>query len=288
MGISTELGRAHEVDLPGGRIRYHDTGEGPPIVFVHGLLVNADLWRKVVPSVAAAGYRCLTPDWPLGAHRIAVPDLELTPVGVADLIASFLERLDLTDVTVVANDTGGAITQVLMTRKPARIGRVVLAAVDSYESFLPRPFTLLSWLARIPGSMRPLIESARIRALHSTPLVFGLVAKRPVPPEIADSYLAGPMKSGAVRKDLRLFLKNAHRRYTLAAATHFAAVDFPVLVVWAREDKVFPMSYAERLVRDLPHATLKVIDDSYTFLPEDQPELLTESILEFTRLHATP
>ncbi|MFC9435045.1 alpha/beta fold hydrolase [Nocardia sp. NPDC057030] len=288
MGISTELGRTHEVDLPGGRIRYHDTGEGSPVVFVHGLLVNSDLWRKVVPGVAAAGYRCLTPDLPLGAHQIPVPGKDLTPVGVADLIADFLERLDLTDVTVVANDTGGAITQVLMTRRPERIGRVVLAAVDSYESFLPQPFTLLSWLARIPGSMRPVIGLARIRALHPTPLVFGLVAKRPVPPEIADSYLAGPLASGAVRRDLRLFLKNAHRRYTLAAATRFASVAVPVLVVWAREDKVFPMSYAERLISDLPNATLKVIDDSYTFIPEDQPELLTESILEFTRLHATP
>ncbi|GAA5073388.1 alpha/beta fold hydrolase [Nocardia iowensis] len=288
MGISTALGRTHEVDLPGGRIRYHDTGEGSPVVFVHGLIVNADLWRKVVPGIAAAGYRCLTPDWPLGAHEIAVPDADLTPTGVADLIADFLERLDLTDVTVVANDTGGAITQVLMTRRPARIGRVVLAAVDSYEGFLPQPFALLTWLAKIPGSMRPVIELARIRALQPTPLVFGLVAKRRVPPEIADSYLAGPKKSAAVRRNLRSFLKNAHRRYTLEAASRFASVDIPVLLVWASEDKIFPMSYAERLARDLPHATLEVIDDSYTFLPEDQPELLTESILEFTRLHATP
>ncbi|WP_194837423.1 alpha/beta fold hydrolase [Nocardia sp. XZ_19_369] len=288
MGISTELGPTHEVDLPGGRIRYHDTGQGSPVVFVHGLLVNSDLWRKVVPGIAAAGHRCLTPDWPLGAHQIAMPDADLTPSGVADLIAAFLERLDLQDVTVVANDTGGAITQVLMTHHPARIGRVVLAAVDSYEGFLPKPFALLSWLARIPGSMRPVIELARIRALHQTPLVFGMVAKRRVPPEIADSYLAGPQQSGAVRKDLRLFLKNAHRRYTLEAASRFPSVDIPVLLVWAREDKIFPMSYAERLARDLPHATLQVIDDSYTFLPEDQPELLTESILEFTRLHATP
>lgn len=288
MGISTELGRTHEIDLPGGRIRYHDTGEGSPVVFVHGLLVNADLWRKVVPGIAAAGHRCLTPDWPLGSHQIPIPDANLTVPGLADLIASFLDRLDLTDVTVVANDTGGALTQVLMTRHPARIGRVVLASVDSYEAFMPPPFNVFTWLAKIPGSMRPVVEVARIRALHSTPLVFGLIAKRPLPPEIADSYLVPSRESGAIRKNLRLFLKNAKARYTLEAATHFGSVEIPVLVVWAGEDKVFPLSYAERLTRDLPNATLKIIDDSYTFLSEDQPELLTESILEFTRLHATP
>ncbi|MGK8525231.1 alpha/beta fold hydrolase [Nocardia asteroides] len=288
MATSTALGRAHEMDLPGGRIRYHETGEGAPVVFVHGLLVNADLWRKVVPAVAAAGYRCLAPDWPLGSHTIPVPRAELTPIGVADLIAAFLERLDLTDVTLVANDTGGAITQVLLTRDRSRIGRVVLASVDSYEGFLPQPFTTLPLLAKIPGSMRLLTEFLRIRALHRLPFTFGWTTKRPVPPEIVDSYLLPSRDSAEIRDDLRRFLKSAHRRYTLEAARHFAGIDIPVLLAWAREDKLFPVSFAERLARDLPNATMKLINDSYTFLPEDQPELLTESILEFTRLHATP
>ncbi|MEV5834119.1 alpha/beta hydrolase [Nocardia sp. NPDC052112] len=288
MGISTSLGRTHEVDLPGGRIRYHDTGEGAPVVFVHGLLVNSDLWRNVVPTVAAAGYRCLSPDLPLGSHEIPVPAADLTPTGVADLIADFLERLDLTDVTVVANDTGGAITQLLLTRRPERIGRVVLTSCDAYEAFFPPAFAALPVLARVPGSLRPLTELMRIRALHRLPIAFGWVTKRPVPPEIADSYLLPSRNSAAIRKDLRRFLKTVHRRYTLDAATRFPSVRIPVLIVWAREDKIFPVSFAERLAADLPNATVKFIDDSYTFLSEDQPELLSETILEFTRLHATP
>ncbi|MFI9505223.1 alpha/beta fold hydrolase [Nocardia sp. NPDC052566] len=288
MATSAALGPATEVELPGGRISYHETGEGAPVVFVHGLLVNADLWRKVVPAIASAGYRCITPDWPLGSHTIPMPGADLTPAGVADLVADFLDRLDLRDVTVVANDTGGAITQILMTRRPSRLGRVVLASVDSYEGFLPQPFAALGWIARIPGSIRPLIAPMRIRALQRTPLGFGLVAKRPVPPEIADSYLLPSRRSGAIRKDLRRFLKSARNHYTLAAAAHFAEVKTPVLLAWASEDKIFPRSYAERLAGDLPDATLRMIDDSYTFLPEDQPELLAEAIVEFTRLHGTP
>jgi pimeloyl-ACP methyl ester carboxylesterase len=287
MGISTsELGRTHEVDVPGGRIRYHDTGTGPPVVFVHGLLVNADLWRKVVPTIAAAGYRCISPDWPLGSHEIPVPAADLTPTGVADLIADFLVELDLTDVTVVANDTGGALTQVLLTRRPDRIGRVVLTSCDAYEAFFPPVFAVLPKLARIPGSLRPLMEVMRIRAFQRLPIGFGWVAKRPIPPEIADSYLLPSRNSGAIRKDLRRFLKTVHRRYTLEAAAHFSSIEIPVLVAWAREDKLF--KYGERLAADLPNSTLKFIDDSYTFLSEDQPELLSETILEFTRLHAAP
>ncbi|BDU05398.1 alpha/beta fold hydrolase [Nocardia cyriacigeorgica] len=285
MGISSSLGPVREVDLPAGRIRYHETGEGPPVVFVHGLLVNADLWRKVVPPVAAAGYRCLSPDWPLGSHTLAMPGADLTPAGVAGLIAAFLDRLDLTDVTIVANDTGGAITQILMTRHPERIGRVVLASVDCYDKFLPQPFTLLGTLAHLPGTVRLATELLRVRALHRLPVAFGWVVKHPVPADIVDSYLLPSRTSKAIRADVRRFLKSARSHYTLEAATRFPSVTFPVLVVWAREEKLFPVPLAERMVRELPNATLHLVDDAYTFLPEDQPEQLTRHILEFMCEH---
>ncbi|MEG8177529.1 alpha/beta hydrolase [Nocardia terpenica] len=288
MGISSALGPVSQVDLPGGRIRYHDTGSGAPVVFVHGLLVNADLWRKVVPGVAAAGHRCLAPDWPFGAHSLPVPDADLSPTGAADLIAAFLERLELRDVTLVANDTGGALTQILLTRNRSRVGRVVLTDCDAYDEFFPQPFTPLPRLAAIPGLIRVMLALLRFRPAQRLPLAFGLVTKRPVPPEIADSYLLPAHTSAAVRADLTRFLRGVHRRYTLAAAEHFADLELPVLLAWAREDKAFRVSFAERLARDLPDATLRLIDDSYTFVSEDQPELLTELIVEFTRLHATP
>ncbi|MBL1075394.1 alpha/beta hydrolase [Nocardia sp. 2] len=120
------------------------------------------------------------------------------------------------------------------------------------------------------------------------PIALGWVAKHPLPPEIADSYLLPSRNSAAVRKDLRRLLRTLHHRHTLEAATHFPEIDIPVLVAWAREDRLFPVALAERLARELPGATLRLIDDSYTFLPEDQPELLTEAILEFTRLPGWP
>lgn len=289
MGISSALGPAHEVELLGKhRIHYHDTGSGAPVVFVHGLLVNADLWRKVVPGVAAAGHRCLAPDLPFGAHSIPVPAADLSPTGVADLIADFLERLDLRDVTLVANDTGGAITQIMLTRDRSRVGRVVLTNCDAYDKFFPQPFTPLPRLAAVPGLLRIMLELMRFRPAQRLPIAFGLVTKRAVPPEIADSYLLPSRHQAAIRADLVRFLRGVHKRYTLAAAEQFPSLDLPVLLAWAQEDKAFKVSFAERLARDLPDTTLRLIDDSYTFSAEDRPELLTELIVEFTRLHATP
>ena len=161
MATSDSLGTAKSVRLSRATIDYRERGEGPPVVFVHGLLVNADLWRNVVPAVAEAGNRCIAPDWPLGSHTTPVPGADLTPPGVADMIAEFLDTLDLTDVTVVANDTGGALTQLLMTRHPERIGRVVLTPSDCFEYFFPPAFAPLPVLARLPGSIWMLTQLLR-------------------------------------------------------------------------------------------------------------------------------
>ncbi|WP_410649283.1 alpha/beta fold hydrolase [Amycolatopsis sp. cmx-4-54] len=286
MTTSDLLGEVHEADLGGARIRYRDRGEGPPVVFVHGLLTNGLLWRKVAPAVADAGFRCLTPDWPLGSHEIPVPDADLSPPGVAALIARFLEMLDLSDVTVVANDTGGALTQLLMTTNPERVGRVVLTPSDSFERFLPPLFAGLSTLARIPGGVRLMVQALRWRRLlEKTDFLW--LAKHPVPDHILDAYLLPSRRSAEVRDDLRRFTASVDNRYTLTAAERLPAFTKPVLLAWAPEDRHFPLWLGRKLAGVLPNAELKTIEDSYAFVPEDQPERLSGMMVEFLRAHAT-
>jgi len=286
VAVST-LGPVGSVDLGTARLRYHDRGEGPPVVFVHGLFANACLWRKVVPGVAAAGYRCLAPDWPLGSHSVPVPEADLTPPGVANLVASFLEKLRLEDVTVVANDTGGAITQILMHRHPELVARVVLTPSDCYDQFLPSFLKALTQVARIPGSMRLVTEALRIRSLHPLPVAFGWLVKRPLPGEVLDVYLQPSRRDPAIRQDLRRFVRAVDKSYTVQAAGSFARFTRPVLLAWASEDRFFPLRLARRLSEDLPHATLRTIDDCYTWVPEEQPERLVEMILAFLRASAS-
>jgi pimeloyl-ACP methyl ester carboxylesterase len=280
------LGALSEVELAAGRIRYWERGEGRPVVFVHGLLVNADLWRKVVPRVAAAGLRCIAPDWPLGSHDVPMPDADLSPPGVAAVVAAFLERLDLRDVTIVANDTGGAITQILMARFPERVGRVVLTPSDSFENFFPPMFALLPRVVRIPGGTWSLVALLRWRVLHRLPLAFGWLAKRPFPDAIGESYLAPTRRDAAVRRDLTRFLRGVHRRHTLAAAAQLPHFTKPVLLAWAAEDRVFPIAQAHRLAGVLPDARVVPIEDCYTFVPEDQPDQLAELVVEFASRRA--
>ena len=282
MALSESLSAPSSVELEQGTIGYRERGSGPPIVFVHGLLVNADLWRQVAPQVADAGFRCITPDWPLGAHELPMREsADLSPPGMAATIADFLAALDLTDVTLVANDTGGALVQILMAQRPERVTRIVLTSCDSLERFFPPIFRPLSLLAHVPGSMWPVTQSLRLRALHRLPIVLGWVAKRPIPDEITDSYLRPARTHPGVRRDLRRFLRGVHRRHTLAAAKEFPQFRHPVLLVWAEEDRLFPVSLARRIEELLPNAEVRLVSDSYTFIPEDQPMMLGDLIVEF-------
>lgn len=282
MNRSEELGREHLVTLPQGEIRYFERGSGRPVVFVHGVLVNAELWRAVVPGVAEAGFRCIAPDWPMGAHELPMrPDADLTPTGHADLIARFLEELDLRDVIIVANDTGGALTQILMTRHPERIERVVLTPCDCFDYFFPPLFKPLSALAKVPGSMQLVAALTRVRALYRTPFFLGWMSKREIPRRITEIYFEPLRRSAAVRRDARKLLSTAHPRYTQAAAEKLHSFDRPVLLAWASEDRVFPMRLGRRLAALLPDARLVEIEDSYLFVTEDQPEALVSHIVEF-------
>ena len=272
----------NDVELTAGTIRYRDTGDGPPIVFVHGLLVDGTLWRKVVPLLEGR-YRCIVPDLPLGSHTIPMkPDADLSPPGIAALLGEFLEKLDLRDVTLVANDSGGALTQILMASgKSDRIGRVVLTPCDSFDNFFPPMFRPLQWLARVPGAVYPVAQSLRAPALRRLPLAFGWLTKRRVPNDVTAAWLRPAQTDAGIRRDIARFLKGVDSRYTLEAAERLPGFNRPVLLAWAPEDRFFPLAHARRLAELLPDARVEEVPDSYTFVSEDQPELLARLVGEF-------
>ena len=270
-----------EAQLSAGTVRYRDQGQGPAVVFVHGLGVGGSLWRKVVTGLEGS-FRCVVPDWPIGSHTIAMkPDAEMTPRGVARLIAEFLEALDLRDVTLVGNDTGGAIAQLLVTQDPERVGRLVLTPCDAFENFLPKKFRFLEWIARVPGGFFMLYQPLRIAALRRLPLAFGLLSKRPVPNSVTDGWVRPMVTNRGVRRDTARFLQAIDPRDTIDAAARLGELDMPVLLAWATEDRVFPLSDARRLAAACAHASIVEIPDSYTFVAEDQPERLAALIRAF-------
>ena len=271
----------NEIELSAGHIRYRDTGSGPTIVFIHGVLVNGTLWRKVVPELEDR-FRCIVPDLPLGSHTIPMkPSADLSPPGVARLIGEFIEELDLRDVTLVANDTGGALTQILMAEKPERVARVVLTPCDAFDNFLPPMFRPLQWLARVPGAVYPIAQSLRLPAARRLPLAFGWLTKRRIPNDVTAEWLRPGQTDKGIRRDIASLLKQIKPRYTNEAAERLGAFDRPVLLAWAPEDRFFPFEHARRLADILPDARIEEIDDSYTFVSEDQPQRVAQLVGDF-------
>jgi pimeloyl-ACP methyl ester carboxylesterase len=271
------------IELAQGRVRYRDRGEGRPIVFVHGLLVNGLLWRKVTARLEPE-FRCIAPDWPLGSHSEPLAaGAEASPRGVANLIADFIEALSLSDVTLVANDTGGAIAQLLVTERPERIGRLVLTPCDAYENFLPLAFRPLQWAARVPGLLTGAFQAMRIPALRRSPLGFGMLTRRPIPDDVLAAWVRPYLRDAGVRRDTLRFLRAIDPRDTLAAAERLREFDRPTLLAWAPEDRFFKIEFARRLAGAFANARLETIPDSYTFVSEDQPARLAELIAGFIR-----
>src|SRR6201986_3495078 len=146
------------IDISAGTIHYEENGpeNGRPVVFVHGYMMGGQLWRQVSERLADRGLRCIAPTWPLGAHPQPLrPGADQTITGVAGMVAEVLAALDLDDVVLVGNDTGGVVTQLVAVHHPERLGALVLTSCDAFEHF-PPPI------------LKPVITAAKSKAVFRT------------------------------------------------------------------------------------------------------------------------
>jgi pimeloyl-ACP methyl ester carboxylesterase len=184
-------------------------------------------------------------------------------------------------VTLVGNDTGGAICQLVVTRHPERLSRLVLTNCDAFENFPPRGFRLLPRLARIPGALTPLLQPARLKTVRR--LTYRPFARRRLDDDLLDSWVRPFLSSAEIRRDTTKVTVGIDRRHTLEAGRRLSTFEGEALIAWARRDPFFPFSYAERLAEALPAARLEAIEDSRAFVPLDQPARLAELISAFAR-----
>jgi pimeloyl-ACP methyl ester carboxylesterase len=270
------------VQLASGTIEYEDTGgDGPVLVFTHDLLTDTTLWRYVVADLRA-DYRCVLPTLPLGAHRIPMrPDADLSLEAMGRMVGEFIEAAGLVDVTLIQNAWGGA--QVLIAvGDPSRVARLVITSCEAFDNYPPKPVRPVAVLARVPGFISLFARAHRFTAMRRAPRAWGWMSKRPVPSAVMDGWFRPMSTDAAIRRDLRKYVTSAPRRSVLLDwGQRSESFDRPVLVVWATEDRMMPLEHGRRLAALFPDARLVEIEDSYTFLPEDQPQQLTRAIRAF-------
>jgi pimeloyl-ACP methyl ester carboxylesterase len=270
------------VELTQGTVDHREAGPAasaaPPVVLVHGLLVSNELWTRTADALAAQGIRSYAPNLPLGAHTTALhADADTTVDGVVTLLLDWLAALDLTDVTLVGNDTGGALCQILVDRDPTRIGRLVLTNCDAFDQFPPFPFGLLKF-GSSPRRASLMMKSVAPKFLRHSVLGYGGLVATPLDPELSKRWATPAAHDRGVARDVAAFLRSIDKRQLLDVSTRLGAFTKPVRLVWGDKDRFFKLSFAHRLQAVFPDAELAVIEGGRTFVGLDFPDQVAEQI----------
>lgn len=278
----------HTVEVTAGTLQYREEGDpaGPPVVLLHGLLMNDAQWDLALPHLPT-GFRYLLPVLPMGGHRIAMrEDADLTLPGMVGIVADFLDVLDLRDVTLVITDWGGPLFLTDLGRDQ-RVSRLVVCPSEAFENFPPGFPGKVAWLAsRTTGTVWLAMRQLKIGWLRRQWLMFGMMSKRPVPQPIFDTWVQAGLTDKAVRRDLVQYCRTSFDGDDLIRATNrLAEFDRPALVLWT-DNPVMPAEHGRRLAELLPQGRLETIDDAYVLVMLDQPERTAQAISRF--LAVTP
>lgn len=264
------------IDISAGTIHYEATGpeSGRPVVFVHGYLMGGQLWRQVGERLAARGLRCIAPTWPLGAHPQPLrPGADRTITGVARIVADVLAALDLEDVVLVGNDTGGVVTQLVAVHHPERLGALVLTSCDAFEHFPPPVLKPVILAAKSKTLFRAVSQA--MRAPVARRRAYAGLAHRDID-DLVQTWVRPGLSDPEIAEDLRQFTLSLRREVTMGVAARLPEFDKPALIAWSADDVFFALDDGERLAATIPNARFEVIEGARTFSMVDQPDRLAD------------
>ena len=271
-----------QIALQHATIDYSELGPAdsahPPVLFIHGILVDRRLWATVAESLARSGFRCILPNLPLGSHTIPVNDgTDLSPQTVATMIAELMAALDLRDVTLVGNDTGGGLCQMVVDANPERVGRLVLTNCDAFEKFPPFPFNAVFATLRTPATIKAMLAPMSLTPVRHSPIGYGLLLSRP-DPALTSSWLEPCRTDPRIRRDLAKLLRAVGRTDLTDVSTRMSRFTKPAALVWGQADRCFTPALGRRLAEQFPNSTVIPVSGAKTFVPLDNPNAVAEAI----------
>ncbi|MDP7704661.1 alpha/beta fold hydrolase [Mycobacterium sp. TY815] len=264
------------IDISAGTIHYEATGpeSGRPVVFVHGYMMGGQLWRQVSERLAERGLRCIAPTWPLGAHPEPLrPGADRSITGVAGVVADFLAALDLDDVVLVGNDTGGVVTQLVAVHYPERLGALVLTSCDAFEHFPPPILKPVILAAKSKKVFRAAIQA--VRAPVARKRAYEGLAHSDID-ALTQAWVQPAVSDPAIAEDLRQFSLSLRTEVTTGVAARLHEFDKPTLIAWSADDVLFELEDGRQLAATIPNARLEVIEGARTFSMVDRPDRLAD------------
>ncbi|MQA08616.1 MAG: alpha/beta fold hydrolase [Pseudonocardiaceae bacterium] len=272
----------HTIEVPAGVIEYDEVRSGPPVVLLHGLLMDHTVWDRVLPLLPE-GRRYLRPVLPLGAHRRAMnPGADLTLAGQVRLVADFLEALGLREVTLVHSDWGGAL---FLTARGLddRVARQVILPCEAFDNFPPGlPGKVATLAVRIPKGPQLAARQLRVGWLRRLPLLFGQMARQPLPDDLVRGWTEPLLRDPGVRRDLLAYCRGTFDKATLVRDTEaLSRFQGEVLVLWSPDNRVMPPAHGRRLAALMPNAQYAEVPGAYVLSMLDEPEIVARKLGEF-------
>jgi pimeloyl-ACP methyl ester carboxylesterase len=268
-----------QVQTRSGPASYIDTGgPGRPALFVHGVGSSSYLWRHVIDQLDGQR-RCVAFDLPLHGRTPAAADQDFSLPGLARFLADGCDALELTDLDVVANDTGGAITQLFVAGHAERLHTLTLTNCEAHDNVPPKMLLPAVLLARM-GLLAPLSSRLARDIPRARKRLFGSVYQdiASLPEDIARAWLEPMTTVESARQGERL-LTSLRARDLLAIEPALGRLQVPTLIVWGTGDTAFRLKWAYWLRDTIPGATEVVeINEGRLFFPDERAGELTPAL----------
>ena len=270
-------------DTTFGRIAYVEKGSGAPALFVHGFPVNSFAWRDVIDDLAGTR-RCIALDLMGLGYTEVKPDQALGFDQQAAMIAAFIDRLGLSQVDLVGNDSGASISQVFAARYPSRLRSLTITNCEVHDLW-PNPM-----LKAVFDQFADPSIVAGLNAMLQTPAVArqGLASvyedATRIPDEAFKTYLEPVLSSEARSNSMRRFLSLGNLKVLTAIAPQLRELKVPTLIAWGDADTAFDLKSVDWLRSNIGAVRRVVmVPRGKLFFPEEHPKLMSVLWNEFWR-----
>ena len=280
MASTLAIATKRSVVTPSGRISYTEAGSGPVALFVHGVLLNSYLWRHQLAALSDMR-RCIALDLLAHGDTEISPDQDVSATANATMLKEFLDALQIEQVDLVGNDSGGGIAQIFAALNPSRVRSLTLTDCDAHDNWPPeafKPFLEMSARGGLRGALDAMLADKNV---YRSPQALGPAYEHPerVTDETIEIYLRPLVTSEQRTRDLQRFLAAFDPKHTRAVEARLRELDAPTLIVWGTDDVYFDVRWSRWLADTIPGTRRRLeLADARIFFPEERPTEFNEAL----------
>jgi pimeloyl-ACP methyl ester carboxylesterase len=272
MNANTTVAIQRSIHTPSGRISYTEQGSGPVALFVHGVLLNGHLWRHQLAHLSDMR-RSIAVDLLAHGDTEIAPDQDVSVTANAKMLSEFLDALNIEQVDLVGNDSGGGIAQIFAAMHPERIRSLTLTDCDTHDNWPPeafKPFLAMAASGGLRGTLEAMLSD---KSIYRSPQALGPAYEHPerVTDDSIEIYLRPLVRTEQRTRDLERFLAAFDNKHTLAIEARLRTLQAPTLIVWGTDDVYFDVKWSRWLADAIPGTRRRVeFKDARIFFPEER------------------